>query len=78
MANLTDLPSHSGVGVGDTVETSGYSKSFPRGLIVGRICSVEETDNSSPEVLVSLSVDFSRIGFVYVDTTVAPEELQNL
>ncbi len=77
-ASLTDLPSRSGVAKGDTIETSGFSSVFPKGLMVGRVSSIDDTrDGGSPEVSVELSVDFSRIEYVYVGLDVVPEELSD-
>ena len=75
---LTDLPSHCGVEVGDTVETSGFSTVFPRGIPVGTVIDVRENDASSPQVTVRLAVDFSRLEFVYVGTDVVSSELTTL
>ena len=77
-ASLTDLPSRSGVFIGDTVETSGFSKSFQSGLMVGIVSDIEESEGVSPEVTVNLAVDFSRIGYVYIETTAVPQELLEL
>lgn len=65
-AYLTELPSRSGVSVGDTVVTSGYSRAFPKDLPVGYVTSVKISDDGSPVVVVGLSVDFSNLGYVYI------------
>lgn len=65
-ASLTELPSRSGISVGDTVVTSGYSKAFPKDLPVGYVTSVGKAEDGSPLVIVGLSVDFSNLGYVYV------------
>lgn len=75
---MTDLPSRSGVQVGDTVETSGFSSVFPKGIPVGVVRRVRESDASSPEVMVELAVDFSRLQFVYVGTDAVSAELSEL
>lgn len=35
--NLEDLPRHAEVKPGDTIQTSGYSLIFPKGIILGKM-----------------------------------------
>lgn len=74
-ASLTELPSRSGVSVGDTVVTSGFSKAFPKNLLVGYVKSVGKNEDGSPRVIVALAVDFSNIGYVYAGKGDLPEDL---
>lgn len=78
IANLIDLPSRSGVAVGDTVLTSGYSSIFPKGLPIGKICSVNNDEIGNPEVFVELATDFSRLNYVYVNTNTVPDDLSEI
>lgn len=75
--NLKDLPSHSGVAKGDTVLTSGFSAVFPKDIIIGMVDYVE-ADAGTPEVSVTLAVDFSTLSYVYVSTDMISDELINL
>lgn len=77
-ALLTDMPSQSGISVGDTVVTSGYSESFPKGLTVGYVESVSPVPGESPVVSVRLAVDFGALGFVYVCKGIRMDELPEL
>lgn len=74
-ALLTELPSRSGVSVGDTVVTSGFSKALPKDLLVGYVTSVGKADDGSPQVVVGLSVDFCDIGYVYISKGGLPDDL---
>lgn len=78
VAVLVDLPSHSGVEAGDTVVTSGYSDVFRKGIPVGVVSRVVETDMGSPEITVNLCEDFYRIEYVFIDTQTVPSELTEL
>lgn len=78
IAKLTDLPTRSGVAVGDTVLTSGFSSIFPKGLWIGTVCSVNDDETGNPEVFVELATDFSRLNYVYVNTMTVPEDLSEL
>lgn len=55
------------VSPGDTVVTSGTGSEIPKGLIVGRVQSVERRDNGVFQVAqVTSSVAFNRLEVVYV------------
>lgn len=78
-ANVMDLPSHSDVTPGDTVVTSGYSSVFPKGLPIGIVESINPYENGlSPEVVIGLFVDFSRLDYVFVLKDMIPKELSDL
>lgn len=66
-ARLEDLPRNVPFTIGDTVVTSGYGTSFPRGILIGRI--VEEApskDNNFLSFKVELFTQFDRVKDVYV------------
>lgn len=78
-AMLTDLPYHSGAQLGDTVVTSGFSQIFPKDVPVGVVSDVQsDATGMAPVVQVRLFVNFNRLGFVYVNTDIAPDELLDL
>ncbi|MDO4563117.1 MAG: rod shape-determining protein MreC [Clostridia bacterium] len=53
--------------VGDNVETSGISGTFPPGLFIGKVISVETKDNGlSVAALIEPAVDFSNLSEVLV------------
>ena len=54
---------------GDTVVTTGSSNGLPKGLIIGRVQTVDKRDNGVFQVAqVTSSVAFSRLEIVYVVT----------
>ena len=65
--NLDAVPKHAIVHVGDTVQTSGYSNIFPKGLPIGLIETINESTGSGfLDINVKLFNDMSNIKYVYV------------
>jgi rod shape-determining protein MreC len=66
-ALLDYIPRQNRLVRGDTVVTSGYNAVFPEGVMVGTVESfVKEPDKNFWTVRLRLSVDFSRLTYVYV------------
>ncbi|MCB0770298.1 MAG: rod shape-determining protein MreC [Flavobacteriales bacterium] len=66
-SSVIDVPKHARVSVGDTVETRGGDETFPAGVPVGVVISVEDEPGSNyHEITVRLIEDMTRSGFVYV------------
>lgn len=66
-SSLIDIAKHARVAVGDTVETRGGDGVFPAGVPVGVVESVEDQPGSNyHDIVVRLSEDMTRSGFVYV------------
>jgi len=64
---LTDIPTHSKINKGDTVETSELSGIFPEGIMVGTIESYERKRNESfYTAKVRLSADLKKVNHVYI------------
>ncbi len=63
---LNDIPYHVEVNAGDTIVTSGLSKIFPEGIVVGYVESVNKETANFLKIKVKLAVDFKRINHVYV------------
>ncbi len=63
---LNDIPYHVEVNAGDTIVTSGLSKIFPEGIVVGYVESVDKETANFLKIKVKLAVDFKRINQVYV------------
>lgn len=63
---LNDIPYHVEVNAGDTIVTSGLSKIFPEGIVVGYAESVDKETANFLKIKVKLAVDFKRINHVYV------------
>lgn len=66
-ARINDLPRNVDVSIGDTVITTGFGGSFPRGVPVGVIDSpLETSDNNFLSFKVKLFTHFDRINEVQV------------
>ncbi len=66
-SSVIDIAKHARVAVGDTVETRGGDGIFPAGVTVGVVESVEDQPGSNyHDIVVRLSEDMTRSGFVYV------------
>jgi len=66
-AILDEIPEHADVQLGDQVITSGYSSTFPEGVLIGTVESVEHpVGESFFKIEVKLSVDFARLNYVEV------------
>ena len=63
---LNDIPYHVEVNAGDTIVTSGLSKIFPEGIVVGYVETVDKETANFLKIKVKLAVDFKRINHVYV------------
>ena len=63
---LNDIAYHVEVNAGDTIVTSGLSKIFPEGIVVGYVESVDKETANFLKIKVKLAVDFKRINHVYV------------
>ena len=64
---LEDVPKHASVSVGDTVQTSGYSRHFPAGLDVGKVKDITLSQGSNSYTIeVDLFNDMSNLEVVYI------------
>ncbi len=77
--HLTDIPKHANVLKGDSVITSGYSSTFPKGIFVGRVESVGfESGSSFYDLKVKISTDFNNLSYVYVVIDKTKPQLDSL
>jgi rod shape-determining protein MreC len=66
-ASVIDIAKHARVHVGDTVETRGSDGIFPAGVPVGIVQEVAEQPGSNyHKIIIQLSEDMTRSGFVYI------------
>lgn len=66
-AILDDIPRHARFRVGDIVETSGFTSVFPRGIFVGKVAAIENSDDGlSYKLRIHLGIDFTRLQDVSV------------
>lgn len=74
---LKDIPLHALINIGDTIETSGYTATFPPGLMIGTITDFEIEKGVNYNILVGLSTDFKRLTHVWIlDNTLKEERIQ--
>jgi rod shape-determining protein MreC len=65
-AMLNEVPQHVVVNVGDTVETTGYSATFPEGVPVGVVSAFEKRGGDFYRITVQLATDFKKLRYVNV------------
>lgn len=66
-AQVSDIPEHANVEIGDTIVTSGASVFFPEGLMVGYVSSIEPDRNGGfLDIDVDLAVDYNSVYDVYI------------
>ncbi|REG88484.1 rod shape-determining protein MreC [Algoriphagus antarcticus] len=76
---LLYVPRHVTANPGDTVVTTGYSAVFPEGILVGIIESVNQSEDPNYlDVVIHLSVDFSKAHYVYLVENTQLAELDTL
>lgn len=75
---LKDIPLHAIINIGDTIETSGVTTTFPQGLIIGTITDFEIEKGVNYNILVSLSTDFKRLSHVWVIENILKDEREIL
>lgn len=72
---LDEVPRHAELVVGDTVITSGYSATFPRGLVVGTVDTFWRQPGADfYDVRVRLGHDPTKIDYAYVVRRAADDE----
>jgi rod shape-determining protein MreC len=79
IAQVTDIPQHLMVAVGDSVLTSGYSNVFPKDLLIGTV--IEKYDNPNNTFLtikIRLATDFRNLYNVYLISNLYKPELDAL
>lgn len=63
---LMNIPKSAKVAVGDTIITSGYSTSFPKGMIIGTISGVyTETSSNNFRIKFKTAANFYSLQYVY-------------
>lgn len=78
-ANLTGIPFHVELAVGDTVVTSSYSSVFPEGIMIGTVHSIEQPPGDNYyKISVQLSVDFRSVSYVEIVENLKKDEIRNL
>jgi rod shape-determining protein MreC len=65
-AELKEIPLHVIINEGDTIETTGYSSIFPKGIFVGVVDSFEKAGGDFYRIRIRLATDFRRVNYVSV------------
>ncbi|MBL7829563.1 MAG: rod shape-determining protein MreC [Saprospiraceae bacterium] len=77
--NLEDLPRHAEVKLGDTIQTSGYSLIFPKGILLGTVKKIMQKEGTNFYSLpCKIWADISKLDIVYVLKNNAKPELEKL
>ena len=78
-AQVSDIPEHAMVDIGDSVVTSGASAFFPEGLLVGTISAIEPDRNGGFfDLAVDLAVDYNSVYEVYLIEDLSAAERKEL
>lgn len=75
---LTQIPGHVDVRIGDTIVTSGFSETYPIGILVGTVESYELEQGVSYDITVKLSPDFKNLSNVLVVKNLMKVEQQEV
>lgn len=79
VVTLSAIPDYAAVAIGDTVETTGYSSIFPKGIAVGTVSEREAVKGGSNVVLkVRLFNDFYHIKHGYVVRDLMKDDIEQL
>jgi len=78
-ANLTGIPFHVELTIGDTVVTSSYSSAFPENIMIGTVESIEQPSGENYyHIKVRLEVDFRALSYVDIIDNLKNEEIKKL
>ncbi len=77
--NLEDLPRHAEVKPGDSIQTSGYSLIFPKGIILGTVKDVKQKEGTNFYSLpCKIWTDIGKLEIVYVLKNNSQIEIEKL
>lgn len=78
-ANLTGIPFHVQLAVGDTVVTSSFSSVFPEGIFIGTVSEFEQPAGENYFIIrIKLAANFKALSFVNVIDNLKKEEITRL
>ncbi|HMI79346.1 MAG TPA: rod shape-determining protein MreC [Ferruginibacter sp.] len=79
MISLTGIPKSAKVAKGDTIITSGFSTSFPKGMMIGIVSDIfSETSTSNFLIRFRSAADFYNLQHVYAIDNKQTESINNL
>lgn len=75
---LNEIPLHVNINKGDTIVTSGFSATFPEGVLVGYITNYSIHGGSFYKITLRISNDFKNLYYVYIVINYKKEEQHTL
>jgi rod shape-determining protein MreC len=76
---LSNIPKSAKVAKGDTVITSGFSTSFPKGILIGRVEEVfSETSTNNFRIRLRSAANFYNLEYVYAITNQQQEPVNKI
>ncbi len=75
-AQLTEIPFHVSVAIGDTIESSGFSAIFPPGIPVGTVSEIDNRGGDFYRIALNLFTEFRKLNYVYVVKSLRLDELK--
>lgn len=79
LGSIAHIPAHISLVPGDTILTSGNSKIFPEGIMIGTIEHIDdEMENMFKKGKVRFSIDYNRLTHVYVVDNAHFDEIRQL
>ena len=76
---LSNIPKSAKVAKGDTIITSGFSTTFPKGMIIGRVTVIySETSTSNFRINFSTAANFYNLQYVYAIENTQQEPINKI
>ncbi len=76
---LSNIPKSAKVAKGDTIITSGFSTTFPKGMIIGKVTEVfSETSTSNFRIKFRTAANFYNLQYVYAIENVQQEPVNKI
>jgi rod shape-determining protein MreC len=75
---LKEIPLHAIINIGDTIETSGVTITFPAGIMIGTVTGYDIEKGVNYHIKVNLSTDFKKLTDVMVIENLLKDEQQAL
>lgn len=77
-ASLNEIPLHVKVDKGDTIVTTGFTSTFPEGILLGYVENFTVKGGAFYDITLKISNDFKSLYYVYVITNYKKDEQQIL
>lgn len=79
IVTLSDIPKSAKVAIGDTIITSGFSTTFPKGLLIGYVTEVvPEKSKNNYIIKLKTTANFYNLQYVYVIDNKQQEAIKQL